>query len=97
MALQQTVTTKSGIEVQDAYVRIDSVNGNKQQLGIIVRVYKDKAAADGNYAYLENRYYNFEPSVETGSPNFIKQGYEHLKTLPEYADAVDLLDESTTA
>lgn len=33
--------------------------------------------------------YNFVPSVEDNSDNFIKQGYEYLKTLEEYKDAVD--------
>jgi len=31
----------------------------------------------------------FTPSVSDGSTNFIQQGYEYLKTLPEFADAVD--------
>ena len=28
-------------------------------------------------------------SVEEGAPNFIKQAYLHIKTLPEWADAID--------
>jgi hypothetical protein len=34
--------------------------------------------------------FEFTPSVEVAAENFIKQAYEHLKTLPEFADAVDV-------
>ena len=38
---------------------------------------------------IEYKQYTFIPSVADGSANFIQQGYEYLKTLPEFADAVD--------
>jgi hypothetical protein len=28
-------------------------------------------------------------SVEENSPNFIRQAYLHLKTLPDFADSID--------
>ena len=34
--------------------------------------------------------FEFTPSVAEGSENTIKQAYEYLKTLPEFADAVDV-------
>lgn len=32
---------------------------------------------------------NFEHNINTDSTNIIRQGYEYLKTLPEYTDAID--------
>ena len=64
-----------------AYCKITTVNGNKEGGRIAV-----ECSAD-NYNVVKQ--YDVPFSVEDGAPNFIKQGYEHLKTLPEYKDAVD--------
>jgi hypothetical protein len=42
---------------------------------------------------LKTNYYNFEPNVLSTAKNFIEQGYEYLKTLDGFKDAIDLLDE----
>lgn len=64
-----------------AICKIVSVQGNKERLVLDV-FFK----ADGlNY----HRDYSFTPSVDEASTNFIKQGYLHLKTLPEFAGATD--------
>lgn len=55
--------------------------GNKERLVLDV-LFK----ADGiNY----HKDYSFTPSVDEFSNNFIKQGYLHLKTLPEFVGATD--------
>jgi len=33
--------------------------------------------------------YSIPLSVEDNAPNFVKQAYLHLKTMPEWADAID--------
>jgi hypothetical protein len=64
-----------------ALCKIVSVQGNKERLNIDVFF-----TADGiNY----HRNYSFIPSTEENSTNFIKQAYLHLKTLPEFAGALD--------
>lgn len=89
MALIKNIILNNGIIVNNAYIRVDTVNGCKGGLTISVNSYISKEAFDNGQGYLEQKFYYFIPSVEDGSLNFIKQGYEHLKTLPEYVDAVD--------
>ena len=56
MALQQNMTLNSGIVVNNCYVRINSVEANKQNgdsdwsLIVIVNVYKDAAARNAKEA-----------------------------------------------
>jgi hypothetical protein len=94
MALQKIVTiqgetffvgggfnTKTGeIDIQkEAYVKVQSVSGTKEN--IVVNV-ETKTEYGKTYAS-----YNFVPSMEGG--NFIQQAYIYLKTLPEFAGAMD--------
>jgi predicted choloylglycine hydrolase len=67
--------------IKDAYIVVYTVTGNKESAKITVH-------CRGNDIAL-TRFYEFKPSVEEGSDNFIKQAYEYLKTLPEYANATD--------
>jgi hypothetical protein len=64
-----------------AYIKVISVNGDKNQV-----------TADVNFvgeAQELTKQYQVPVSVETGASNFIAQVYAHLKTLPEFAGAID--------
>lgn len=63
----------------NAYIKVQSVQGSKDQVGVVV-------SFSGNNAWFQ-RLYSFTPSLE--GPNFIRQAYEHLKTLSEFAGATD--------
>jgi len=89
MALSKTINLQNGLTIENSYMRIDSIAGNKNQLTISVNSYVSQQAFQDGKAYLEQKLYSFTPSVEESSANFIKQGYEYLKTLEEYQDAVD--------
>lgn len=92
MALKKTITLNSGLTVENAYIRIDTVSGYKGGLDISVNSYISQEAFNNGQEYLEQKFYNFIPSVEDTAPNFIKQGYKYLKTLQEYIDAIDILE-----
>jgi hypothetical protein len=67
---------------QNAYYRVCRINGDKNNLSVSVEVKNpDKAVV------LETLFYEFAPDLN--GPNLFKQAYLHLKTLPEFADAVD--------
>ena len=70
------------LTLRNAYIKIDHVNGNKAQVQAKYVVYSDK-----NGDIVEENYVGFVPDMQ-GS-NFIKQAYEHLKTLPNFAEATD--------
>ena len=89
MALSKDIILNNGLTVPNAYIRIDTVSGYKGGLDISVNSYVSQEAFNNGQGYLEQKIYHFIPSVEDTAPNFIKQGYEYLKTLEEYADAVD--------
>jgi hypothetical protein len=96
MALRKTIQTEGKSLVQTdwgvidngtqsvsfaAYIKVDSVYGDKTQLTANVN-FKGETRSF-------NKQYQIPASVETGSANFIAQTYAHLKTLPEFAGATD--------
>lgn len=64
-----------------AICKVVSVSGNKNRLNVNVLHSGDGATFE--------RSYSFQPSVADGSPNFIKQAYLYLKTLPDFSGAED--------
>ena len=83
------VTLPSGLIKDNAYARIDGINGTKDQLSLTLNYYINQEGFSEGKAVLKQEQYDFEPSVEEGSDNFIKQGYEYLKTLPSFSEAID--------
>jgi hypothetical protein len=67
------------IVTMNAYIKVDRVSANK-----------DSASADVSFTEGEKKTsssYTFKPNLDGG--NFIKQAYDYLKTLPEFAGAQD--------
>jgi hypothetical protein len=64
-----------------AYCKIINLSGDKAQGNAIVECTGDN--------FKINKSFPVKFSVEEGAPNFVKQAYAHLKTLPEWADATD--------
>lgn len=88
--VDNTITNKitKEIIVENTYIKITNQEGDKNNIKIIVTIFDKK---DGNI--VNRKYYSFIPNVEDGASNFIKQGYEFLKTLDEYKDAIDILED----
>jgi len=90
MAIKQTFKLKqdSTIEILDAYYRIEEIYGTKDKLSIKVAVYTSKEnALPGKQ--LDVFSYLFIPSLEEGSGNFFKQGYEFLmNNVNDFKDGV---------
>ena len=76
-----TTESDSFYEIKDCYIKVESINGNKQKIRITVHCKGDGIVVE--------KFYSFTPSTDNDSENFIKQAYEYLKTLPEFADATD--------
>ena len=70
--------------VPSAYMRVSKIEGNKSEIQITVCAFSDATAA----VLIGKKQYRFLPSL-TSSENFIAQAYQHLKTIPEFADAID--------
>lgn len=83
------IVTHSGIAVNDAYVKIVQINGNKEALTAVLMAYIDEQAIQNNLSPAKEMYFTFKPNVTDGAKNFIEQAYIHGKTLPEFANALD--------
>ena len=83
MAIEKTVTTSHGIEVQNAYHRIEGLSIiGKDQIQFRVR-----SSVDGVLPHFSDVDYQCAYSLDGENP--IKQAYEYLKTLDNFSGAVD--------
>lgn len=85
MALKKTMTRSidgySGeVVAPDVYLKVANVSGDKLNVTIYV-------TGTSNEVEVYSAYFDFVPSMD--GDNFIAQAYRHLKTLPEFVDAVD--------
>ena len=84
MALQKTVNTSYGFIAEHAYHKIDNIRiFNKTSMTFNVKSLKSK---DEKNAFDVS---SFQCMYDIDGSNPIKQSYEYLKTLPEFAGAVD--------
>lgn len=89
MAINKTITLNNGLTVNDAYIRIDTVNGYKGGIDYSINSYASQETFNNGQGYLEQEILHCIPSVEDGSSNFIKQCYEHAKTTVKYSGGTD--------
>jgi hypothetical protein len=83
MAIKLTVKTNSGIDVQDAYHRVSSIQiNNKTAMNFVVTSHKTSNDMHFQESALGCAY-------DLNGKNPIAQAYEYLKTLPAYAGSVD--------
>jgi hypothetical protein len=83
MALKKTVTTQHGFVATDAYHRVENVTVvNKDQINFHARSY-----VSADKPFFDESVYSTVYDIAGENP--IKQAYEHLKTLPEFAGATD--------
>jgi hypothetical protein len=86
MALTKTLTliNNFGTEsvLKNVYIKVSQIEGNKSVIIADVSFLPN----GGGEPYQVNRI-SFTPQLN--EDNFIKQAYLHLKTLPEFSDAID--------
>jgi len=86
MALKKTETVSSDVigDVQvSCYIKVTMVSADKTN--VVANILFRKDNPDG--AIIKSNRHSFAPNMQ--GENFIKQAYEHLKTLPDFANAVD--------
>lgn len=82
MALSKTTTFK-GVTVSDAYHRVWGVTLTKDTISFGCGIH-----ASGETNMIDSISYSCAYDIAGDNP--IKQAYEHLKTLPEFAGAADV-------
>ena len=83
MALSKTVTTPQGFEATNAYITCVNI----RLYGKNSMEFQTRAAKEKEFPSFSDTTYSAAFNLD--GPNPIKQAYEYLKTLPEFADAVD--------
>ena len=81
MALLQNKTV-NGVAINGCYIKVQNVSGDKNTISSTVIF---SATSENQPFYME--YVEFTPNLEGG--NFIKQAYDYLKSLPDFAGAID--------
>ncbi|MDD9148166.1 hypothetical protein OYT88_06345 [Sporolactobacillus sp. CQH2019] len=94
MALQLTITLPSGIIVPNAYVKIVGYQGDKNQCQLRLAAFKDQASMQAGAPQIDgyNRTEVFVPTLSATAGDFITQGYNYIKTLPDFNGATDVLE-----
>lgn len=86
MALTKTIELVDNfnitVSISNAYIKVGVINGNKENMGATVLFYKEK-----DNLIVQQKQYEF--SVDLAGKNFFAQAYDYLKTLPEFAGAID--------
>jgi hypothetical protein len=70
--------------IPNAYHKIESIQGTKENMDFKLYIFNESGDK-----LLTSENYSFVPSVDDDAANFIKQGYEYLKTLPPFTNAID--------
>lgn len=86
MALISNITLEvynTEVVLPNAYHKICRINGNQDEMYIEITAYTDQTKTKE----IIKKTFLFVPNLE--GKNFIAQSYDYLKTLPEFADAVD--------
>lgn len=89
MALQISIQLNNGLEVPNSYIKVGSLNGDKESLRIVLFRYASQQAALEGKEFIDIKEYTFKPAEEDNSLRWDRQAYEYLKTLAEYDGAVD--------
>ena len=82
MAISKNLELSNGIKVDGAYIRVEYPSVTKDSMNFHIRKY----VASNKSAFSEE--FVEAPYTLDGANPFV-QAYEYIKTLPEYADAVD--------
>jgi hypothetical protein len=72
------------LSIPNAYWRVDKIDATKNSVVVAVSI---NVKNDDSIVRVCGKQYEFTPSMTGG--NFIEQAYKHLKTLPEFAGAID--------
>ena len=82
MALKKTIDLPNGISITDAYIRVENVTVDKLQMTWKIAYYVEIGKSA------------FQTDMRTGAYNIqgsnpIAQAYLNMKSMPEFADAID--------
>lgn len=93
MGFLKTIETVQGLTVNNAYHRVETIQGNKTNLECSIGIYASKQAADDGKAMISSVTLAFEPSSDDVTTNVFKQVYAALFATNDYADVTHILED----
>lgn len=96
MALEKNIISSTGLEVQNAYIKIDEYSCGKGNIvNARIRAYASRELEQQGASYLEGTedIVSFTADYSENAFNSKKQIYEYVKTLEKYSNAVDILED----
>jgi len=86
MALICDIDLDSGLNIKDAYIRIVRFSGTENSLNFDVNIYVSKGGYDQGKSTVATISHIMDYDKDQ---NIFRQMYEHLRSLPEYENAVE--------
>lgn len=83
--LNLTTTIVESVQLSNVYVMVDKLQGDKTLIEFTINHYMDSS----KQTLIRATNHVFVPDVSDRAKNFVEQAYEHLKSLNEYANAID--------
>lgn len=96
MGLTRGLTLNSGINVPNAYFRISSIFGDKEHIQFHLVAYLSREEYKDGKGVIYTESFSFEPNINDDAPNFYRQGYAYVKTIGDYKESNDILEEGQT-
>ncbi|WP_332238870.1 hypothetical protein [Sporolactobacillus sp. KGMB 08714] len=99
MAFQMTITLPSGIQIENAYVKITDYRGTGNNAFIDISAFKDQASMNNGYPQIEgyHKLYTFTMNIGSTAGDLLTQAYAYLKTLSDFKGATDVLETGQTS
>jgi len=89
MAIRKSWLTAQGLTLPQAYLRVTFFSGNTKHIQYSVQIWNNAQARNEERAIFEEQNFSFEyPPGGTG--DIVTRCYQHLKSLPEFSDGVDV-------
>lgn len=93
MALQKNIQSTTGLEIKNAYIKVDNYSCNKNNIvSAKLLAFVSRSASEEGKAPIEGsgEIITLETDYSDGAINTKKQIYEYAKTIDKYKDAIDV-------
>jgi len=91
MGLTAKIELDTGMVIDAAYIRVESIRGDKTRIDATTGVYVNGEAAETGKPAVQQLHVSFTPSFAKRAPDLWEQAYAELKRHPQIAQFVDEL------
>lgn len=95
MALKMTISSDTGLNIENAYIHIDEYSCNKDEtINARIRAYVSRELMKSGSAFISGseEIITLQGDYSDTATNAKKQIYAHMKTLDKYKDTTDILE-----